>query len=130
MSSKITAFGLRSKKIIELRDLAQRFLGLSPQEAEILDRQNLITQLSQAIEEGSPLSAELEALAVSIKPSFYLMVVAPQTQSLPSSDGISERLDQALIALNSRLRSVSGAPHYKGFTLEQVEERDQNNTEI
>ncbi|SRR6266849_3886137 len=69
---------LRGKKVEELRELADRHLGIDPSETSA---QELREKLSRAAEYKPSLSEELGESPISLKPSFYLMMAKVESSA-------------------------------------------------
>ena len=114
--------GLRAKKVDELRAIAARHLGRSPEEVYTLGKHSLIAELSQAANDNPQLARELKGAqaAIAIKPSFYMMILAPKEGARPPISSAQTQLAHALERLNADLRRQE-VPTYKDFRGQIVE---------
>ena len=121
--------GLRSKGVDELRAIALRYLAGSSDDIASLDKQSLISELSRAASNNAALTQELKG-SITIKPSFYLMILAPKDAKKPSVKQAQIQLRTALNKLNTGLNKGTEVPAYKNFHFEDIVERDKNIIEI
>lgn len=118
MASEPTeALSLRSKTIEQLRALATKHTSLSDARVAEADRNELISVLSASAQGTGGLSRELRQAAITIKPSFYLMLVSSSQGALPTKRQLARTIRARLVQLNADLSKSSGVPPVKEFRL-------------
>lgn len=114
------SLALRGKKIEELQELAIRFLKKPASEARGQDKQDLMSELSNAVAENTSLRRELRKTNVTTKPSFYLMVVGTKHAPGLSRRTVRKRLATELGKLNVDLKRRGSVPPYTGLRIEDI----------
>jgi len=115
---------LRGKNVEELRSLAHRFLDADLEWAASLSKDSLQQRLSEAASEVPGLVREIKRSAVAMKPSFYVMVLAPGEAKRPSPRSTRQMLRMSLARLDEPLRGEDNVPAYRGFRVERVQQTD------
>src|SRR5882762_9317465 len=95
---------LRGKKVEELRELAVRHLGIDPSSTSARE---LREKLSGVAEYNRDLSAELGESPISLKPSFYLMMVKVDA-SISAIANVAKKYASVFFeSVNSKLSEAS-----------------------
>jgi hypothetical protein len=117
---------LRGKNAQQLRDLAGRYLEIDPSTASTRE---LTEKLSIAATKDYSLSKELGKSPMSLKPSFYLMVITLRGDSQEAAKKAKQYATVLFDTINARLKEAE-TPSLKDFQVVAVENSSAGIVEI
>jgi hypothetical protein len=121
--NKIYNFGLRAKTIGELRVLAQECIAESSDYSR-MNKSGLIAVLSEAAGSNAALAERIGQVKITIKPSFYLMMLGLHQDAIPDEATAMTALARALNEENASLEQAEKDPVYKGFQVNGLMHED------
>lgn len=119
-SAAATMLSLRGTRVQQLRELVTHFTETDTQTAQSLDRNQLIGLLSREINENVELRETVGKSPVSFKPSFYLMVLAPDTNNRLSQEKAISRLQRGFRDKDEEAAARPVIPSRKGFEVTEL----------
>jgi len=122
---------MRGFDVTELRKLAHKYLDdLSWEEIESLDKLSLISNLSNLASQNKKLSQEMRKSSISMKPSFFLMVLNPQGIITIPTRKAKELINKLITGPDLGLHAHKEVAPYKEFRVEEVVENSSGLIEL
>ena len=118
---KTATLALSGKSKNDLRSLALKYLSIEYDEIRSFDRNQLISELSNAASKNSDLQDEIAEDAISVKPSFFLMHTVKREQFKLQHAELTEQLNEAFKLISMQLSRQKGRSVYKDFEVERVD---------
>lgn len=117
-NSKSFNLGLKGKNIDELRMIAVKFASVSVSDSNQMDKNGLLNLLTMEVEHNPRLEREVKKSSVSIKPSFYLMVLTLKVSNKLSLAKAKLKIEEQFQKNNEEGRDKT--PIHRGFALEDA----------
>lgn len=124
------SLSLRGKNISDLREMASNFCSRTGAEVAGMDRSSLIEILSCAASENKKLANEIGKSGISIKSSFYLMILSLRGQPRVSARALQQQLNREFRRSGAAHLRPSKVPAYRLFTAHEVRTREGYGTEV
>lgn len=122
--SKAFNLGLKGKSVDDLRTLAIKYVGINPLEASSIDKNELLNLLTVEVNNNTRLEREVKKASVSIKPSFYIMVLTPKARNILSLSRAKSKLQEELGRIGEKEKDEASI--YRGFTVEDAIEHSKD----